>query len=543
MTDAPQAPDWPRLATQRPPGSTREPAATLAELARAAARATPDDIAFIDGTRALSFRGILDEAQRLAMSLRELGLKPGEVLSFQLPNWIETAVINLAACLGGYICNPIVPIYRDAELVTILADCHSRVLFVPGEWRGFDYGAMAQRLAAKLPSLEWVIQVRSSGRHRYDDLVAAGGRKAIDLPAVSPDSVKLVMYTSGTTGPAKGVLHSHRSLPVAVLSAVRQWQLQPGDALLMPSPVTHATGYTVGLELPFPLGLTTVLMERWNASEAVQLIERHRIAAAVGATPFLQELLDAMDSLGRATLPLKVFICGGAAVPSDLILRAGKRFDGYASRGYGSTESPFITFGRSPADAEAVGALTDGRLNCYEVRIVDARDHQVAPGSDGEILVRGDGLFLGYSNPDATREAFTADGWFRTGDIGFRAADDTLTITGRKKDLIIRGGENISAKEIEDVLHQHPLVAEAAVVSAPSARMGESIAAFVRTRDGATLSLEELAAHVLRSGLARQKCPEHLRTIAELPRTAAGKIRKDLLRALIRADLAAIAQA
>lgn len=535
--------DWARLGRQRvlAAAGSGATASTIADLARTAARETPDDIAFIDDQRMLSFSAVLDDAQSLAASLWNLGLRPGDVLSFQLPNWFETAVINLAACLGDYVCNPIVPIYRDAELAAILADCRSRALFVPGIWRGVDYGAMAQRLAARLPSLALVIGVRSEGRYRYDQLVEAGATQPVALPQVSPDAVKLIMYTSGTTGPAKGVLHSHRSLPVAVIAAVRQWGLQRGDALLMPSPVTHATGYTVGLELPFSLGLTTVLMERWNAAEAIDLIEKHRIAAAVGATPFLQELLEAMDVSGRETLPLKVFVCGGAAVPSDLIVRAGKHFAGYACRGYGSTESPFITFGREPGDSEAIGARTDGRLNCYEVRIVDARDHEVAPGSEGEILVRGEGLFLGYSNPAATLDAFTEDGYFRTGDLGFRAADDTLTITGRKKDLIIRGGENISAKEIEDVLHQHPSIAEAAVVSAPSARLGESVAAYLRTRDGAQLSVEDLAAHVLQAGLARQKCPEHVRVIDELPRTAAGKIRKDVLRGMIRAELSASA--
>jgi len=532
--------DWPRLAHQRPLPTATAAARTLAELARTAARETPDGIAFIDGERSLRYAEILDEAQCLAAALWNHGLRPGEVLSFQLPNWAEAAVINLAACLGGYVCNPIVPIYREAELAAILADCRSRVLFVPGVWRDVDYGAMAERLAPGLPSLTRIIGVRSTAaRHRYEDLLAAGAAQPVDLPSVSADAVKLVMYTSGTTGPAKGVLHSHRSLPIAVLAAVRQWGLQRGDRLLMPSPVTHATGYTVGLELPFSLGLSTVLMERWNAALAVQLIEQHGIAAAVGATPFLQELLAAMDAAGCERLPLKLFVCGGAAVPAELILRASQRFAGHACRGYGSTESPFISFGSRPDDPAAIGAHTDGRLNDYEVRVVDAEGQALAAGGEGEILVRGDGLFLGYSNPAATREAFTDDGFFRTGDLGFRAADDTLTITGRKKDLIIRGGENISAKEIEDVLHRHPLILEAAVVSAPCARLGESVAAYVRTRDGLPLAVEALSAHVLAAGLARQKCPEHVRQVDALPHTAAGKIRKDLLRAMIRAELSA----
>jgi len=531
--------DWQRLAQQRPLASTGAAVPTLAELAIAAARDTPEAIAFIDGDRQLSFAAVLDEARSLASALWNLGLRPGDVLSFQLPNWAETAVINLAAALGGYVCNPIVPIYRESELLAILGDCRSRVLFVPGVWRGFDYAAMAQRLAVHLPALQAVVQVRGDGPQRYEQLLAAGREQPVSLPPVAADAVKLVMYTSGTTGPAKGVLHSHRSLPVSVLAAVGQWGLTRGDALLMPSPVTHATGYTVGLELPFALGLTTVLMARWNAVEALQLIEQHRIAATVGATPFLQELLAAMDATRRTRLPLRVFVCGGAAVPAELILRAGKRFAGYACRGYGATEVPFVTCGRRPSDPEAIGATTDGRVNGYEIRIVDAEQRALARGCEGEIQVRGGSLFLGYSDPDATRAAFTADGYFCTGDLGVLAADDTLTITGRKKDLIIRGGENISAKEIEDVLHQHPLILEAAVVAAPCARLGECVAAFVRTQDGATLSADDVVAYVMRAGLAWQKCPEHLRLVDELPRTAAGKIRKDQLRARIRAELLA----
>ncbi|MGQ0699580.1 MAG: AMP-binding protein [Panacagrimonas sp.] len=530
--------DWERLANQRVDrvvGDT--PAVTVAELAQLAARETPDRIAFFDGAQTLSFGEAWRQARQLAASLWDLGLRPGDVVSFQLPNWPEAAVVNIACCLCGLVCNPVVPIYRDAELSMILGDCRSRAFFVPGDWRGVDYSAMAQRVAAQVPSLKFVLNVRSPGQYEYGSLIESGSKLSFTLPDVDADSVKLVMYTSGTTGPAKGVLHSHRSLPIAIDSAVQHWGWKRGDALLMPSPVTHITGYCVGLEMPFSIGTTTVLMERWNAQEAARLIEEHGIAGTVGATPFLQELCEAIEASGRGPLPIRVFACGGAAVPADLVLRAGKRFEGHACRVYGSTEAPLVTFGRRSEDSEDIGARTDGRINHYQVRIVDGQDREVAVGADGEILVKGEGMFLGYANPANTREAFTEDGYFRTGDIGFRADDDTLTITGRKKDLIIRGGENISAKEIEDVLHQHPLIVEASVVSAPHARMGESIAAYLRTRDGAQVSVEDLAVHVLRAGLARQKCPEHVRVVDELPRTPSGKIRKDVLRRMIRDEI------
>lgn len=512
-------------------------AADIAALARRAAAGTPADAAFIEGERQLGFREVYDEALRLATALERLGLKPGEVLSFQLPNWAEAAVINLAACLGGWICNPIVPIYREAEMVGMLGDCRSRLIFVPGSWRGVDYAAMAARVAAAVPSLQHIVVVRGEGALQYRRLVDAALPPRTDWPGVEPSALKLIMYTSGTTGAAKGVRHSHASLPVGVESATRHWGLGRGDRVLMPSPVTHATGYCAGLELPFATGMATVLMERWDAAEAVRLILRHRATVAVGATPFLQELLEAVDAAGMERLPLKLFVCGGAAVPPELIRRAATRLAGYACRAYGSTESPFVTFGCEPGDAGEIGAGTDGRINGYEVRIVDAGGAEAAPGSDGEILVRGKGLFLGYTSAAATGEAFTADGFFRTGDIGVVGAADTLTVTGRKKDLIIRGGENISAKEIEDVLLTHPEVIEASVVAAPHPRLGETVAAFLRTRNGAALEAGQVAELVMRSGLARQKCPEHIRVLEEFPRTASGKVRKDLLRQAIRDEL------
>lgn len=496
---------------------------TLARQAHRAATDRPHETAVVEGDTRTSFAEILAGAQRLARGLQELGLRPGDVVSFQLPNWTEAMCINVAASLGGWTANPIVPIYRDAELVAMLGDCHSRVLFVPGCWRGFDYSDMAQRVAARVPSLDHVVTVRGDGPLRYESLADREFDRTPSWPDVDPHDVKLVMYTSGTTGPAKGVRHSHATLLVAVERAMRMWSVGPGDHLLMPSPVTHATGYCVGLELPFSRGTTTVLMDSWDPVAAVELIRRHDVKATVGATPFLQELIEHSDPADP--LGLQVFACGGASVPPELITKADKAVRGFACRVYGATEAPLVTYGRAAHDDESIGATTDGKINGYDVRLVE-----------GEIQVRGDGLFLGYTRPEDTRQAFTSDGWFRTGDLGILGQDGTLTITGRKKDLIIRGGENISAKEIEDVLHTHPAIAEAAVVSAPHARLGETVAAFVRTRGTGCPSVTEIAEFVTRAGLARQKCPEMVLMVDELPRTPSGKIRKDILRQRLRSD-------
>jgi acyl-CoA synthetase (AMP-forming)/AMP-acid ligase II len=537
--------DWSRLSRQMPPpvhASSPDEGGTLVDRARRRARQSPHTCAIrADGDVRRSYAELLADAERLAAALWAFGLRPGDVISFQLPNWHEAAVINLATCMGGWVCNPVVPIYRDAEVAMMLADCRSRVWFVPGEWRRFDYAAMAERVAASLPDLRAIVRVRdprTSGLS-YEGLLEHGAGLTPPAPPLDPDAVKLVMYTSGTTGRAKGVLHSHRSLPAAILRAAAHWGLGSGDRVLMPSPVTHVTGYCCGLEMPFDLGTQTVLTERWDAAEAVALTLELGVNATVGATPFLQELL-AQAEIAASDLPsLHVFACGGAAVPPELVRRANAALAGRVFRVYGMTEAPLITYGISDGDDTELAATTDGCLNGYDVRIDDpVAGGEVPRGAEGEILVRGPGLFLGYADSGQTVESVTSDGYFRTGDLGVIGAADTVTITGRKKDLIIRGGENISAKEIEDVLHQHPEIREAAVVSMLHERLGETVCAFVIARGDARPALVDICATVLAAGLARQKCPEHLEWIDDFPRTPAGKVRKDVLRRMIAEAMA-----
>jgi acyl-CoA synthetase (AMP-forming)/AMP-acid ligase II len=515
---------------------------TLADCAARLAQRVPDRVAVVEGERSVSFRRLFDEARQLAAALRGRGLQPGDVISFQLPNWVETMVINLAACLAGLVVNPIVPIYRDAELRHILRDARSRLLFVPPSFRGFDYTAMAQRLRPALPMLREVVVVRgqAAGCSAYPDLLGSGSA-GLPLPErTDPHAVKLVLYTSGTTGSAKGVLHSHNTIMSEIDAVIGFWGITDRDAVLMPSPVTHITGYLYALEIAFAAGVKVVLMERWNAAEAVELIARHGVTFSVGATPFLKELVADVEARRAALSSLRLFMSGGAPVPPELIYRANQVLPGCMTfRVYGSSEAPTVTLGIRSQAENHLGATTDGRIVNHEVRLADPQTGAPVQGdADGEICSRGPEMMLGYTDWQQTQESFDADGYFHTGDLGHYVDGDYLCVSGRKKDLIIRGGENISPKEIEDVLHTHPAIKEAAVVAMPHARLGEGVCVFVVPQPGHAIDVASAAACLERAGLARQKFPERVELVEELPRTASGKVQKNVLRERIAAQMA-----
>jgi len=514
---------------------------TIAQSAQAIAAREAGRISHVFDGQACRVDELLGDARLLAGALQRRGLRAGDVIAFQLPNWRETAVIDLAASLLGLVITPIVPIYRDAEVAFMLADCAAKAMFFPGSYRGFDFAAMLQRLAPELPALRLQIAVRGEGAaaQSYEAMLGEG-QPLREEPAVDANAVKLILYTSGTTGRPKAVLHSHNTGPTRLKRAFEHWSDGSPQVLLMASPVTHVTGLSA-LELPFYLDARTVFMDRWNAAEALQIIEREQVTIGLGATPFLHELIAQAEQHGQRLPSLKRFACGGAEVPPALIHKAAEVFANCrAFRVFGSSEAPLVTLGFVGAGQLEQAASTDGEILDYQVRLLDDAGREVAAGQEGEICVRGPAMFLGYANPEQSAEAFDADGFFATGDLGRITADNAIVITGRKKDLINRGGEKISAKEVEDILHQHPLIDEAAVVAMPHERLGETLCAYVILRAGQQLSLDGLLEQVARAGVARQKFPECLVVVEDFPRTASGKIRKDRLRADIRQRLAAL---
>lgn len=522
----------------------REPGepVTVAAHAWAKAKAQPDAIAFrFDDGSVLRYGEAAADALALAGAMQQLGLVAGDTISFQLPNWREAVIINLAAAALGIVVNPITPIYRGAELRHILGDAHARWIFIPDRYRSIDYAQMIKTLLPYLPDMTQTVLVRGSGGGAldYESLLEKGRRKPPVLPDVDPDTVKLLLYTSGTTGRAKGVLHTHRTMDVGNRTSIDAWRIGSGDVMLMPSPVTHITGYSFGLELPFLSEATVAFIDRWDAAQAVPYIDQVQATACVAATPFLKELIDEAERQSSRLPSMRIFACGGASVSAELILRASQATERMrAIRVYGATEVPLVTKGFLGANELGLAAETDGRVIGYEVKVVDAGNVEVPEGRPGELLIRGPSMMVGYTDAEETEKAIDADGYFKTGDIGLLTADMAIVVTARLKDLIIRGGENLSPKEIEDALMRHPAIAESAVVAMPHPRLGEGVCAFISIRPGTEApSLMDIADFLEREGLARQKFPERIEYIADFPRTPSGKIRKDVLRDALRQQL------
>jgi acyl-CoA synthetase len=518
---------------------------TIAQGAWQKAQERPDEVAiYLEGEAPITYASIADEARRLISGLQQLGMQSGDVISFQLPNWRESVVVDIAACALGLIVNPIIPIYRDHELRFILKDARTRLIYIPEQVRSLEFPSMLAALRAQLPDLEYVVTVRAQQQHddmlRYEDLVDNAPVDLAKLPTVDPNSIKAILYTSGTTGTPKAVMHSHNTLARVIQNSLDYWQMDERDIMLMPSPVTHITGYGSGMVLPFITRVKSALMSRWDADAAVAYINEVGATVSVGATPFLVELVAAAKRHNTGLPSMRLFACGGAAVPPQVINDACQSLDNCrAFRVYGSTETPVITQGFVGVGQQQLAAETDGLIYAYEVKILDEHGHEVPPGIDGEIAARGAGMMLGYADAQQNAEAHDSEGFFLTGDIGHVTADNAILITDRKKDIIIRGGENISAKEVEDVLHGHPDIREVAVVAMPHERLGEGVCAYiVPVTEDSALDLAAVSRFADEALLARQKIPQHIELVAQLPRTASGKVRKDVLRRQIRDTLA-----
>ena len=497
--------------------------------------ATPDRLFVIDGSRRVTFAEAGRLAEALAAGLRALGIGAGDVVSWQLPSWIEGALLTIALDRLGAVSNPILPIYRASEVGFVLRQARSKALIVPGVFRGFDHRELAREVRAGAPGLEHVLVVRSEplpGMRSLDDLLETPATRPLPPSPLGPHDLASLFYTSGTTSEPKGVRHTTSTLGSYARVNATTLGSGPGDVSLLQFPLTHIGGIGAFVLMPILVGSRCVYLDVWTPEAALERIEREGVTSAGGPPAILQGILASPSFRCERVSTLRTAASGAADVSPELIRRVRRELAPSSFRAYGMTECPMLTTGRGD-DPEEKCLFTDGRpsVGC-EVRIVDEAGRDLPRGKEGEILAFGPQLCTGYLDASLDAEAFTADGFFRSGDLGVLDGDGYLTVTGRKKDIIIRKGENLSAKAIEDALAAHPAVAEVAVIGVPDAGRGELVCACVVLRPGTgALELRELDAFLTARGVMRQKIPERIEILAELPRNATGKVRKFELRA------------
>ncbi|MEL3944615.1 class I adenylate-forming enzyme family protein [Streptomyces sp. LNU-CPARS28] len=489
---------------------------TLWELIERRAALSPDTPALIQAAadpaadHVLTFGGLRDTCERVAAGLYGMGVRPGTVVAWQLPTRIETAVLSFALARVGAVQSPVIPFYRDREVGFALRESKATYFAVPGVWRGFDHTDLARRLGAR------------GVFTAYDDL-PDGDPGILPPPPTDGRAVRWIYWTSGTTSDPKGVLHTDRSLIAGGSCLAHALRLTPADVGSMAFPFAHIAGpdYTVMLLL---YGFPAVMFEHFALPDALAGYRRHGVTVAGGSTAFYSMFLTQQRARPAEPLipTLRLLAGGGAPKPPDIYHAVVTELGCQLTHGYGMTEVPMITMG-DPDDSAEHLATTEGRPPAgMEIRITDADGKELPAGTDGEVRLRGEAVCAGYLDAAATRAAFDADGFLITGDLGHVRESGHLVLTGRAKDIIIRKGENISAKEIEDLLHTHPAVADVAVIGLPDAERGERVCAVVERAPGApALTLPEATAYLRGQGLSVHKLPERLELVTALPRNEA----------------------
>ncbi|HEV7535515.1 MAG TPA: AMP-binding protein [Acidimicrobiia bacterium] len=519
--------------------------ATLGELVEQRATTTPDAPFISDSTSALTYGALRDRAFGLAAGLRRGGLLAGDRVAVQLPNWTDFAVVMVAAARIGAVTVPVMPIFRHDEVRYILEHSGARVAVTPGEFRGFDYAAMYREIRAGLPELHSVVVARGDPGHddSLDGLVVPGTPEALadELgPGPGPDDGHITIYTSGTTSRPKGCYHTWNTALFSARMMAEQLDCTGSDVAFGPSPVTHSTGYITSVLIPLIVGASSHLMEVWEPAEALQRIEQHRCTYAVTATAFLQMLLAVHRPEEHDPATIRFWVAAGAPIPASVVEDARRMFRGAKILSlYGRSEN-FVTTMCTIDDAEERSTSSDGCAQSgVDIAVVGSDGRELPRGEEGDIAYRGPGHMIEYfGDPAETTALFTADGHSRSGDLGRMDGDGYVRVTGRLKDIIIRGGQNISAREIEEHLLLHPGVANVAVVAMPDPRLGERACAYVVPAPGVTgLSLEDVVTFLKERRIAVQKLPERLEVVEALPMTATGKIQKHVLRADVAGKL------
>ncbi|HEI3182866.1 Short-chain-fatty-acid--CoA ligase [Escherichia coli] len=509
--------------------------ASLADYWQQTARAMPDKIAVVDNHGASYTYSALDHAAScLANWMLAKGIESGDRIAFQLPGWCEFTVIYLACLKIGAVSVPLLPSWREAELVWVLNKCQAKMFFAPTLFKQTRPVDLILPLQNQLPQLQQIVGVDklapATSALSLSQIIADNTPLTTAI-TVHGDELAAVLFTSGTEGLPKGVMLTHNNILASERAYCARLNLTWQDVFMMPAPLGHATGFLHGVTAPFLIGARSVLLDIFTPDACLALLEQQRCTCMLGATPFVYDLLNLLEKQPADLSALRFFLCGGTTIPKKVARECQQRGIKLLSV-YGSTESsPHAVVNLD--DPLSRFMHTDGYAAAgVEIKVVDDARKTLPPGCEGEEASRGPNVFMGYfDEPELTARALDEEGWYYSGDFCRMDEAGYIKITGRKKDIIVRGGENISSREVEDILLQHPKIHDACVVAMPDERLGERSCAYVVLKaPHHSLSLEDVVAFFSRKRVAKYKYPEHIVVIEKLPRTASGKIQKFLLR-------------
>ncbi len=489
-----------------------------------------------------TYRELAAMADRVAVGLARLGVGRNDVVACQLPNWWQFTVTYLACSRIGAVMNPLMHIFRERELSFMLKHGEAKVLIVPKLFRGFDYEQMVTALRPSLPELKHLVVVDGTGANSFEALLSGPAwENAADAPTIltrhrpGPDDVTQLIYTSGTTGEPKGVMHTANTTMANIIPYAGRLRLGADDVVLMASPMAHQTGFMYGLMMPIMLRARAVLLDIWDPIKAIDLVRAEGATFTMASTPFLSDLARNVDESGKAVPTLRTFLCAGAPIPGPLVEQARRVLGSKIVSAWGMTENGAVTLIELDDDDERAFTTDGSALPGVELKVTDMNGTDMPPGEAGKLLVRACSNFGGYLKRPQLN-ATDADGWFDTGDLARRDTQGYVRITGRSKDVIIRGGENIPVVEIEALLYRHPAIAMAAIVAYPDERLGERACAVVVPKPGQTIDLLSIVEFLKSQKIAMQYIPERLIVRDAIPSTPSGKIQKFRLRDMLRDD-------
>ncbi|EEZ8674947.1 medium-chain fatty-acid--CoA ligase [Escherichia coli] len=509
--------------------------ASLADYWQQTARAMPDKIAVVDNHGASYTYSALDHAAScLANWMLAKGIESGDRIAFQLPGWCEFTVIYLACLKIGAVSVPLLPSWREAELVWVLNKCQAKMFFAPTLFKQTRPVDLILPLQNQLPQLQQIVGVDKLAPATSSlslSQIIADNTSLTTAITTHGDELAAVLFTSGTEGLPKGVMLTHNNILASERAYCARLNLTWQDVFMMPAPLGHATGFLHGVTAPFLIGARSVLLDIFTPDACLALLEQQRCTCMLGATPFVYDLLNVLEKQPADLSALRFFLCGGTTIPKKVARECQQRGIKLLSV-YGSTESsPHAVVNLD--DPLSRFMHTDGYAAAgVEIKVVDDARKTLPPGCEGEEASRGPNVFMGYfDEPELTARALDEEGWYYSGDLCRMDEAGYIKITGRKKDIIVRGGENISSRKVEDILLQHPKIHDACVVAMSDERLGERSCAYVVLKaPHHSLSLEEVVAFFSRKRVAKYKYPEHIVVIEKLPRTTSGKIQKFLLR-------------